>query len=62
MTVWIVQLESGVWLAPWAGDPGRTLVRKTAKHFASITGAKQALVKARHFRPFPHARIEERNQ
>jgi hypothetical protein len=57
-----VQLEADVWLAPWTGDPGRTLVRQTAKRFASITGAKQALVKARHFRPFPHARIEEYDQ
>jgi hypothetical protein len=62
MMAWIVQLEAGVWLAQWAGDPGRTLVRETAKRFPSITSARRGLDGARRLRFFPQARIEEVNE
>jgi hypothetical protein len=52
-----VCLEPGVWLAPWDGDPGRTLVFKTAKIFATKNLAKKALKAARKFRPFTLAEI-----
>jgi hypothetical protein len=55
----IVELEPGVWLAPWGGDPGRTLVQNTARRFRSQVAASRALAKARKDRPFPDARIVE---
>lgn len=58
MADFIVELESGVWLAPWNGDPGRTLVQKTARLFGSRAAGERALEKARAFRPFPNARVE----
>lgn len=53
----IVELEPGVWLAGWRGDPGRTLVRASAKVFLSTAAAASALAGARTFRAFPLARI-----
>ena len=55
----IVQLESSVWLAPWKGDPGRTLVQTSAKTFATRAAATRALARARKFRPFPAAQVVE---
>ena len=54
---WIVELESGVWLAKWAGDPGRTLVKQNARKYKTISSATIALGLARRFRPFPSAAI-----
>jgi hypothetical protein len=54
----IVQLEEGVWIAEWDGDPGRTLDRNHAKPFDSFKAAKVALKMAREFRDFPTARIK----
>ena len=51
----IVELEPSVWLAPWAGDPGRTLVRQNAKQYFTRHGALIALGKARKFREFRNA-------
>tara|TARA_R110000868_G_scaffold129642_2_gene338720 strand:+ start:1571 stop:1759 length:189 start_codon:yes stop_codon:yes gene_type:complete len=59
MTEFIVQLEAGVWLAPWSGDPGRTLVEASAKRFDSFGAANTALGKARRFRPFVFAEVKE---
>jgi hypothetical protein len=56
---YIVELEPGVWIAPWTGDPGRTLVEKNARKYSRRQDAKGALTQARKFRPFPHARIVE---
>lgn len=53
----IVELEKGVWLAPWEGDPGRTLNKMTAKHFKTRKAAEFALVGARNYRPFVNAQI-----
>ncbi len=56
----VVELEPGVWIAPWKGDPGRTLVVTSAKVYGSQATADRALKAARQFRPFPHARIYPR--
>lgn len=53
----IVELEDGCWIAPWAGDPGRTLVRENARGFATHAAAEEALQAARQFRPFRNGRI-----
>lgn len=54
---WTVEVEPGVWLAPWEGDPGRTLVRQSAKKFISRDAAITALAAAREYRMFIQARI-----
>lgn len=54
---YIVQLEEGVWLAPWSGDPGRTLVQESAKRYGTKRGASLALREARKCRPFANARV-----
>ncbi len=53
--MWIVELEEGVWIAPWSGDPGRTLVQDNAQKFRNERGARQALRYARQYRPFADA-------
>ncbi len=50
-----VLLETDVWLAPWKGDPGRTLVQSSARRFADTFAAARAIRRARTFRPFPNA-------
>jgi len=40
--MWIVEIDEGVWLAPWQGDPGRTLVKESAKRYKTLHGAKVA--------------------
>lgn len=59
MTEYIVELESNVWLAPWSGDPGRTLAKGNAKVFATYNRARRALAAAREYRPFASAMISE---
>lgn len=59
--MWIVEIEPGVWLAPWLGDPGRTCVKRSAKRFMSEPVALKALSRARsiqHRNGFPKAKIE----
>jgi len=41
--IYIVEIDKGVWLAPWVGDPGRTLVKDSARKYTSLHGAKTAL-------------------
>ena len=57
MECWIIELEPGVWIAQWNGDPGRTLVLSNAKRFRSFESAALALSKARRYRTFPDAKI-----
>jgi len=57
MEMYVVELEEGVWLAPWRGDPGRTLVKKEARLFGSRHGARVALGFARRYRTFAKAKI-----
>ena len=53
----VVELEKGVWLAPWKGDPGRTLVQSSARKFNSKHSARRALMLARRYRPFADAAV-----
>lgn len=53
----IVELEKGVWLAAWQGDPGRTLDIRSAKNFKTYKAAEFALMGARNYRPFANAKI-----
>lgn len=55
--MFIVRLEKGVFLASWKGDPGRTLVKSSAKKFPTHRKAGYALIGARQYRPFENARI-----
>ena len=57
--MYIVELERYVWLAPWPGDPGRTLVKKNAKQFNSKKQAKRALTKALKCRNFLYPIVEK---
>lgn len=57
-SVWLVELERGVWVAPWDGDPGRTLRAENAQRFVLHSDAEKALAKARRFHPFKRARIQ----
>lgn len=59
---WVVELECDVWLAPWTGDPGRTIKRENAKEFDSFEKASDALDEARKYRPFVNAVIWEAKQ
>ncbi len=52
-----VLLETGVWIADWEGDPGRTIVEGCAQEFDDIKSANKALESARKYRPFPNAEI-----
>jgi len=55
--MYVVELEKGVWVAPWDGDPGRTLVIKNAKTFPNKTEADFAIVCARVYRKFENAKF-----
>lgn len=50
--MYIVELESGVYLAGWDGDPGRTLVRENALLFKSWRAAKVGVRRALRYRKF----------
>ena len=54
---YIVEIETGVWIAPWKGDPSRTLDRNNAQLFKGKSAAKGALTRARKYRPFQYAKI-----
>lgn len=56
---YIVELEPHVFLAPWKGDPGRTLVERQAKRYPSVSSATFALAHARKYRNFPDAAVCE---
>ena len=57
--MYIVELEKGVWLADWEGDPGRTVIRKNALQFFELDNAVKALKKAREYREFRRACIKQ---
>ena len=50
--MYIVQLEKGVYIAPWEGDPGRTVIKQHAKQFKTEKEGIQALIEAKKYRPF----------
>ena len=54
---YIVEIEEGLFLAKWSGDPGRTLIEKSARRYKDVSAATYALARARRFRDFPDARI-----
>lgn len=54
---YVVELEPGVWLAPWSGDPGRTCVEADAVRFASVSEATEALRAAERHRRLPRAMV-----
>ena len=54
---YIVELEEGVYLAPWDGDPGRTLDIKNASRFIREIEAVYAIMQAKEYRAFGSARI-----
>lgn len=53
----VVELAPTIYIAEWSGDPGRTLVRKSARRYDTLRGARIALARARRYRAFPDARI-----
>jgi len=57
--MFIVELEKGVFLAPWDGDPGRTLVEGSAKQFKKQATAFAALEKAQESRRFSSSKVLE---
>jgi hypothetical protein len=60
-TCWVVEIETECWLAPWQGDPGRTLRLENAKRYKSQHAAECALRRARKFRPLVYAKIYQPN-
>jgi hypothetical protein len=56
---YIVELQPGCWIAPWQGDPGRTLVERSARRYVSVESAQRALKKARFYSPFVNAKLVE---
>jgi len=62
MSRFIVEIEPGTCLAPWDGDPGRTLSRHYAERFKSLRAAEIAIEHVRKWypsRPFENAKTEE---
>lgn len=55
----IVELEPRVWIADGRGDPPHTLLEENAKRFKTLVEAAKALTKARKYRPFLNASIED---
>jgi hypothetical protein len=55
----VVELQTGCWLAEWRGDPGRTLKLENAKRYATEVDAIRAKALARRLREFPDATIYE---
>lgn len=56
-TAYVVELESGIWVAPWDGDPPRTCRFDFASRFGSTRDAMESIRLAREFRPFRAAKI-----
>ncbi len=46
----LVELEPGVFIAPWAGDPGRTLIKASASRFDTKEQASAAIDRASDYR------------
>ena len=62
MKKWIVELWDGCWLSTWSGDPGRTLVKDSAKQYKTEFGANCALGRAKRLFPnrdYSNSRILE---
>lgn len=57
--MYIIELEKGVWIAPWNGDPGRTLIKGSAKQFDTKAQAYRAIAKALGYRDFQNPIVEK---
>ena len=53
----IVELEAGVYVAEWSGDPGRTSDIGSAKVYQTEVAAINGKAQARRYRKFANARI-----
>jgi hypothetical protein len=56
--MFIVELETGVYIAHWDGDPGRTLVKTSARRFRNKSSAWKAVEQAQEYRDFPNASVQ----
>lgn len=54
---YICKLETGVFIATWSGNPGRTLVLENAKRFNFKSTAWRAIERAQRIRPFKNANV-----
>jgi hypothetical protein len=45
--MFVVEIQPGCWIAPWRGDPGRTLVFTSSKRFKSERAARAAIARHR---------------
>jgi hypothetical protein len=43
MKKYIIELSKKLWIAPWDGDPGRTVIKRNAKIFDCKTSAEKEL-------------------
>ena len=59
---YIVELEKGVYIAPWKGDPGRTLKIQNARIFKSKELAHLGIFNALTYRKFNDPKIKEINE
>ena len=59
MKRYTVRIGENCWLAPWHGDPGRTIVKENARVFCSRQAADKAIKAAYKFRPLLLTSIEE---
>lgn len=57
MTEYLVQLQDDCWIAPWSGDPGRTLSIDHARVFDTPQEAANSLRYAKRFRDFAESKI-----
>lgn len=57
--MYIVELEKGLWLAPWRGDPGRTFAEDSARKFPTKAQAYRAIANALRYRDFARPRVVE---
>lgn len=54
---YVAELEDGVFVATWQGDPGRCLDIGNAKEFKTAAAARAAISRARKWRPFINAKV-----
>jgi hypothetical protein len=54
---YVAELEPGVFVAPWSGDPGRCLNIGNAKEYKTTAAARAAITRARKYRPFLNAQV-----
>ena len=57
--MYAIELEKGVYIAPWTGDPPRTLVLDNAKTYKTKSEAYKDIAKALKYRNFKSLKIIE---